>query len=171
MNKTITIIIIIALAFIGGYFLLKETAQAPVLETINQQQNLPTQSGLPVQAGETQPINTPIESIVIQSVKNEVIYTNSGYSPKEINIKVGETVTWENESSYGLWTASAIHPTHVIYSGTSLDEHCPDVQNTSFDECKSSQPGESWSFKFDKKGIWRYHNHLQSSDFGSIVVE
>ena len=101
----------------------------------------------------------------------EVIYTDSGYSPKEITIKIGDTVTWKNESSHGMWIASAMHPSHVIYSGTSLDEHCPDAQNTSFDECISAQPGESWSFKFDKQGTWRYHNHVQASDFGSIIVE
>ncbi len=154
MNKTIATIIIIALIAIGGYFLFKGTAKAPSKETINQQVN-----------ASTEPNTTQVQG------KNEVIYTDSGYSPSKLIIKVGETVTWKNESSGGVWVASGMHPTHVIYSGTSLDEHCPDIQNTSFDECKSSQPGDSWSFKFDKKGIWRYHNHVQAADFGSVVVE
>jgi len=100
-----------------------------------------------------------------------VVYADSGYSPSKIFVKIGDTVTWKNESSSGMWTASGLHPSHVIYSGTSLEEHCPDIQNTSFDECKSGQPGTSWSFKFDKKGVWRYHNHIQPSDFGTVIVE
>ncbi len=163
--KKIIITIVIIVVLVGGYFLLKGTAQAPVSEAINQQPILPTQSS------ETQPTNTLVKPAVTQSVKNEVIYTNSGYLPSKLTIKVGETVTWKNESSSGLWTGSAMHPTHVIYSGTSLDEHCPDTKNVAFDECKSSQPGESWSFKFNKKGTWRYHNHVQASDFGSVIVE
>src|SRR3989344_2449468 len=145
MDKKIIIIIIviIVLALIGGYFLFKGNNMVKTA-SINQH----------------------------QSENNyEVIYTDSGYSPKEITVKVGNTVTWKNESSHGMWTSSAMHPTHVIYSGTSLDEHCPDSQNTSFDECTSAQPGESWSFKFDKTGTWRYHNHSQASDFGSVIVE
>lgn len=159
MNKTIITIVVIALALIGGYFLIKGNTQVPQ-SNVNQQSNI-----LP----ET---NANIEPSTTQSVENyEVKYTDSGYAPKELTVKVGDTVTWKNENSNGMWTASAMHPTHIIYGGTSLDEHCPDMQNTSFDECKSAQPGESWSFTFDKKGTWRYHNHVQASDFGSVIVE
>ena len=161
MKKVIIVIVIIviAIALIGGYFLFKGNTQFPVSNDVQQ-------------LNKSQQTNTVVEPNLIQSENNyEVIYTNSGYSPRELIVKVGDTVTWKNENSQGMWTASGMHPTHVIYSGTSLDEHCPDTQNTSFDECKSAQPGESWSFKFDKKGTWRYHNHVQPSDFGTVVVE
>jgi len=154
MNKTIITIVIIVVLFIGGYFLLNNNTQVPV-QNNTQNQNF-----------------NPNEWEYIPDEKiHEINYTDSGYSPKELNIKVGDTVTWKNESSHGMWTSSAMHPTHIIYSGTSLDEHCPDPQNTSFDECTSAQPGEFWSFRFDKKGTWRYHNHVQTSDFGSVIVE
>lgn len=157
MNKNIIIISIIVLVLVGGYFLLKGLTvpfTTPDL-IINQQINPPT---------DTAPTNP-------NNGTHEVMYSDSGYAPKELTIKAGETVTWQNESSHGMWTASALHPTHVIYSGTSLEEHCPDVKNTSFDECKSDQRGQSWSFTFDKKGTWRYHNHVQSSDFGTVIVQ
>lgn len=104
-------------------------------------------------------------------VKHEIIYTDSGYSPSMLTIKVGETVTFINNSSFGVWTASAIHPAHIVYGGVSLQEHCPDVENDDFDQCKSSFPGESWDFTFNKKGTWGYHNHVKASDFGKIVVD
>lgn len=166
MKKNIIIIIIVAVILIGGYFLFKATNQIPVSETINEQSN------------ETQQVNMPIESNTIQIQEknlplqvNEVIYTDSGYSPSELKIKIGDTVTFKNESSSSMWTASAMHPSHIVYSGTSLQEHCPDTQNTSFDTCKGIQPKDSWQFTFDKIGKWGYHNHLMPSHFGKIVVE
>lgn len=152
MNKTVIIILITILVLIGGFLLFKVNVQAPV-ENNSQQNNELKQSN------ETSTNNY------------DIIYTNSGYSPKTLTIKLGDTVTWKNESSHGMWTSSAIHPTHIIYSGTSLDEHCPDTQNNSFDECQSDKSGTSWSFTFDKKGIWKYHNHVLASDFGTIIVE
>lgn len=164
MSKIIFIIIVIFL-IIGGYFLFKENNQPASLITSQQ-------SNLPAQTIELQKTDKSVQAGTAQSDKNyEVIYTDSGYSPKEITIKIGETVTWKNQSSGGMWTSSGMHPTHVIYSGSSLDEHCPDIKNVSFDECASAQPGESWSFKFNKEGIWKYHNHVRASDFGSIIVE
>jgi len=158
MKKIIITIVIIALALVGGYFLLKGNTQTP--PSFSQQPNESLQTNIIVQPSPNQ-----------SGEKYEIKYTDSGYSPKELTVKVGDTVTWKNESSHGMWTASAIHPTHVIYSGSSLDEHCPDAENTSFDECKSAQPGEFWSFRFDKKGTWRYHNHVQAAHFGAIVTE
>ena len=100
-----------------------------------------------------------------------VTYTDAGYSPVALTVKKRETVTFKNQSSRSMWTASAMHPTHRVYSGTSLDEHCPDAAGTAFDACKGFLPGESWSFKLDKTGIWKYHDHLNPGVFGSITVE
>ena len=113
----------------------------------------------------------PSVNVATTGKNYEVIYTDAGYSPKEITIKAGDTVTWNNQSSGGMWTASGMHPSHVMYSGTSMDEHCPDTSNTAFDECVAHQKGESWSFTFTKAGTWRYHNHINASRFGSVVVQ
>ncbi len=119
-----------------------------------------------------QQTNTTTEGNTTQTGKMyEVIYTDSGYSPSEITIKLGDTVVFKNQSSGGMWTASGMHPTHTLYSGTSLDQHCPDQQNISFDECTSVNSGGSWSFTFEKAGTWAYHNHLKINYFGKIIVE
>lgn len=96
-----------------------------------------------------------------------VTYSSSGFSPSEITIRRGGTVTWRNEGGGTMWVASAMHPTHTTYSGTTLQEHCDTLSNDSFDQC---QNGGTYSFTFDKVGTWAYHNHSQSSHFGRVIV-
>jgi len=102
---------------------------------------------------------------------NIVVFTDAGFSPAELRVKAGDTVTFENRSSVGFWPASAIHPTHEVYAGTSLSEHCPDGGADSFDACGAFAAGSSWSFTFTKSGTWKYHDHLNASRTGTIVVE
>ena len=64
---------------------------------------------------------------------------------------------WVNRSDSSIWPASAFHPTHQVYPG--------------FDALKGLGKGESYSFKFDKIGSWKYHNHLNPSVTGIVVVE
>jgi plastocyanin len=171
MNKTIITIVVVAVAVLGGYFLLKGTPQTPpsVSQTTNQQPTTQPKALKPSvseQPSQQQPTSQP------PAVKeNLVTYTDSGYSPSTITIKKGETVNFKNQSSLSMWPASAMHPTHRVYSGTSLDEHCPDTTGTAFDACKGFLPGQSWSFTFNKTGTWKYHDHLNPSSTGTIVVE
>ncbi len=141
MNKTISLVLVIVIIIAGGYFLLKNKK-----------------------------VEAPAATTGVET-RNTVIYTDAGYEPGTLTVKLGETVAWKNESSSGMWTASGVHPSHTLYSGTSLSEHCLDVSGTAFDACGSTQPGDSWSFTFNKTGTWKYHNHLKASHLGTIVVE
>ena len=87
---------------------------------------------------------------------NEVSYTDSGYSPKQITVKKGTAVTFKNDSSIGMWTASGVHPTHQLLPG--------------FDELKSVAKGGTYTYTFAKVGTWQYHNHLKPTDVGVVVV-
>ncbi len=162
--KIIIAIIVIALIVIGGYFLLKGNNPPAVSEQLNST----AQSSTPAQSNA---VTSPESSTAQVETKDEVVYTDSGYAPQTLTIKVGNTVIFKNESSGGMWTASAMHPSHTVYSNTSLGQHCPDTANTSFDECTSAQPGQSWSFTFQKQGTWGYHNHVNAHHFGKIIVE
>lgn len=105
-------------------------------------------------------------------VKEKIVtYTNSGFSPSALSVKKGETVIFKNQSSRSMWPASAMHPTHRVYSDTSLDEHCPDTTSMAFDACAGILPGNSWKFLFNKTGTWKYHDHLSPTNYGAIVVE
>lgn len=152
MNKGLIIGIIAAAALtVGGYLLIL---------------NLRTPEPKPVpspQPMSQQPEQKPSEQP--SANQNTVTYTDSGYSPNILRIKTGTTVTFKNESSQAMWTASAVHPTHRDYPTTG------GCLGSTFDACQGIQPGGSWSFKFDIAGSWKYHNHLSPGDTGTIVVE
>jgi len=167
MNKTITIIIVLVIIILGSYFILSSPEVKAPSEVVNTTNEEEVESS-PVVSTE---MPVPGEEVDEMVVSHFITYTNTGYSPNTINVKVGDTVTFKNESTQNMWTASAVHPSHVVYSGTSLSAHCPDTVNTAFDACKGTPPGESWSFTFDKVGSWKYHNHLHASNWGEIVVE
>lgn len=169
MNKIILIIIVIVIVAVGGYFLIKANNQTLVTEQSNNTGD--SNTTVPTNTEQTNPnTNTP-ETPTQTATTHQVLYSNSGYSPSESKIKLGDTVTFKNESSSGMWTGSAMHPSHSAYNGTSLQQHCPDAANVAFDECKSVESGESWPFTFNKKGAFGYHNHMQATHFGKIIVE
>ncbi len=88
--------------------------------------------------------------------KATVTYTDSGYAPSTLTVKKGTTVIFVNQSSSGMWTASGVHPTHQLLPG--------------FDHLKSVAKGGSYDYTFVKVGTWKYHNHANPSDTGTVVV-
>ena len=152
MNKTFVTILILVIVVFGGYFLFRSPkAQAPIAATSN------------TKTSEVANTNSPAQVVVT--------YTDAGYSPSTITVKVGTKVIWANDSSKDMWTASAMHPSHTAYSGTSVQQHCPDTAGTAFDACEGVAPGKTWSFVFNKKGEWGYHDHLNPSKFGKVIVQ
>ena len=83
--------------------------------------------------------------------------SEDGFSPSTLNIKQGQTVKFINDGKEDHWPASNIHPTHLIYP--------------EFDPKRPISPKESWSFTFNKIGIWRMHDHLYPEFTGTITVE
>ena len=86
----------------------------------------------------------------------EVEIRNGRFDPPELKIKKGDTVIWTNASSRQVWPASAVHPTHQELPG--------------FDSLRGISAGESYSFRFDKPGSWRYHDHLNPALTGGVRV-
>ncbi|EKD32886.1 MAG: hypothetical protein ACD_76C00122G0002 [uncultured bacterium] len=140
--KKIIIIIVVAIAATVAVLALLRYASIP------QEQEIVS---VPVDASKTE--------------QNTVIYSDSGFSPDQLIIKSGGTVFFENQSSKSMWTASGAHPSHRIYPTTG------GCIGSTFDACQGIQPGDSWSFKFDIAGEWKYHNHLRPGDTGTIIVE
>lgn len=102
---------------------------------------------------------------------NTIVYSETGYNPKELTVKRGETVIFENESSIGMWPASAIHPTHTAYPGSSILKCGTPEEQSAFDSCREIGPGEEWSFRFNEKGSWKYHDHRIPTRNGTVIVE
>ena len=103
---------------------------------------------------------TPTESTATEGAMVEdrttVTISSSGFSPKEITIKAGTAVTWTNSDTADHNVNSAPHPTHTIYSPLNLN---------------TIKPGETKSLTFPDTGIYKYHDHLNPTLFGSITVE
>ena len=150
MKKTIIAIVIIAVVAFGGYFLLGGSTQPPTAQPSASEPATPEQ---------------PATSQAPVVKENSVTYMGSGFSPSTLKVKKGETVTFKNQSSRAMWTSSSMHPSHRDYPTTG------GCLGSTFDACKGIQPNENWSFKFDIVGTWKYHNHVNPSDTGTIVVE
>lgn len=164
MNKTVITIAIVAIVALGGYFLFRGAYQpTPSGPQPSNQQTTPQ----PVVLGQSSGAVTPQSSVGQTPTAEEkvVIYSDSGYSPATLTAKKGEIVIFKNQSSQSMWTASGVHPTHGLYPTTG------GCIGSTFDACQGIQPGNSWSFKFDIAGTWKYHNHLSPGDTGTIVVE
>lgn len=119
---------------------------------------------------------------VSESENSVIEITSEGFSPNELTVKSGESVTWTNKDSKERWPASAMHPTHTVYAGVNYDEEgsfagslgCKSegkAKDGAFDACVGLKPGENWSFTFNQKGSWNYHDHLVSGNYGKIIVE
>lgn len=86
----------------------------------------------------------------------KVTYTDNGYVPDVLTVKAGTTVSFVNQSAGGMWTASDMHPTHQLLPG--------------FDELASVPKGGSYEYTFTKVGTWKYHNHVNATDGGTVIV-
>lgn len=156
-GNQITIIIVLVLVIFGGWFFLSGNMTGTPSSGITNQ--------VPA-VGSTTP-----EMIVENTIPDvTVTYSGTGFTPKDITVTLGTKVNFVNQSSGKMWVASAMHPTHTAYSGTSLSQHCPDTTNSAFDECTGDESGKTYSFTFNKEGVWKYHDHINSKMFGSITV-
>lgn len=95
-----------------------------------------------------------------------ITYTDAGFVPSSVTVKKEQTVRWMNNSGSQVWPASAAHPSHGVYPQKSSS----DCLGSSFDACKGLSQGESWDFKFDYAGEWKYHDHLKASQWGVVKV-
>lgn len=80
-----------------------------------------------------------------------------GFRPQNITINRGETIIFKNIGKEAHWPASNIHPTHEIHS--------------EFDPKKPIASSESWSFRFEKEGEFRFHDHLNPRFTGNIITK
>ena len=87
----------------------------------------------------------------------EITYDGKSYQPAHLSIKAGDIVIFRNKSAVSFWPASSPHPQHSDY---------PEL-----DPKKPIPAGQTFEFKFTKVGTWKFHDHLNPSAWGSVVVE
>ncbi len=169
MNKQLTYsLLFLAIVLLGAGALLYSKNTAPQNLTAAQPETSATQTAITPTPGRTLNPILPVASEPNVSLQEATIMlSDKGFTPSSITIKKGDTVTWINNTSGNMWVASAMHPTHTAYDGTTLQQHCPNTAGGAFDECAT---GNTFTFTFDKVGTWKYHNHVDPSKYGSVTV-
>lgn len=156
-SRWLGVIVLVIILGMGGWYVFAHPVSngpVPIVET-------------PVM---TEPLATTTDAVPAGLVT--VMYTANGFSPASVTITEGRTVKWTNETLGEMWIASAMHPTHTAYDSSTKDAHCVAgyAGPLPFDQCSSVAPGASYSFTFTKAGTWKYHDHVTSSMFGTVVV-
>ena len=90
-------------------------------------------------------------------VSSLVLVQDGKFNPQVLTVKKGTEVTWVNKDTEPCWVASDPHPIHNGYPG--------------FDAGKGIIQDETYRFKFDKVGTFGYHDHLNITNTGKIIVE
>jgi plastocyanin len=112
--------------------------------------NFPTQNQNS-QTQNAQPTNTQTK----QQDANVTVDAN-GFNPQTLTIKRGTRVVWTNKSGGPVTVNSDVHPTHLLFPFLNLGEF---------------NDGSSVSVVFDKSGRYTYHNHLNPSQTGTVIVQ
>ncbi|MCL4353860.1 cupredoxin domain-containing protein [Patescibacteria group bacterium] len=84
-----------------------------------------------------------------------VLLTKSGFEPTELKIKAGTRVIWTNNSGGSATVNSDNHPAHLLY---------PFLNLGTFSSSSSVQ------LIFEKAGTYSYHNHLNPTQKGKVIV-
>lgn len=104
---------------------------------------------------ETPPVATDSGTSMTKS-ETIVTITDAGFVPATVTVKAGTKVTWQNKSTMTVSINSDPHPTHTLYPKLNLG---------------TVAPGGSVSLVFDTPGTYTYHDHLQPSIVGKVVVQ
>lgn len=148
-----------------GFFMFRSPQEAavPITTTSLEEEAGPGQ--LDNEVPPSSPAGTPSASPATTAptaspaaAKREAVnISDTGFSPAVLTVPANTTVTFTNNGQGAHWPASDPHPTHNNLPG--------------FDAKRGLATGETYSFTFTQKGTWGYHDHLNTSLRGSIVVQ
>lgn len=82
--------------------------------------------------------------------------TKDGFNPKSITAGLGDKLIWTNNTTSPTTVNSDTHPIHDLYPFLNLGEF---------------QPGQTVRIIMRQIGTFRYHNHLNPSQTGTITVK
>lgn len=149
MNKWIAISVVVLLVAAGAVLVFTNRQTGTTMTSENEStitETTPSTTGTATQ---------PMEEGTTSATAN-VVLTPSGFEPKNLTIKAGTKVVWTNKSGKLSTVNSDNHPTHLLNSFLNLG---------------TFKDGESLEVVFDKPGTYGYHDHLDASRVGTVVVE
>lgn len=86
---------------------------------------------------------------------NTVTMENFAFNPSSITVKKGTTVTWTNKDSVAHQVSSDPYPSHTDLPGLFSN---------------SLSQNQTYSFTFDKIGVFGYHCQIHPSMKGTVTV-
>ncbi len=132
-------------------------------ETVMGAKAIPTpEKTIPVTSKTSDALPTPSKAPFVTTV----YYDGTKFLPETVTIIQGGTVVFENIGDKPMWVGSNNHPDHKRYPVKSAN----DCLGSSFDQCKATGKGSTWSFTFTELGEWKYHNHERFFDEGKVIV-
>lgn len=147
MNKIIVLLIFIIIIFLGGIGLLLNK-NASLEKLIKSKLTIPFVGPTEAPIETKKPIGLPEKTF-------RVAISDQGFIPPIISIKKGETIVWINQSKNTVSINSDPHPTHGSFPLLNLG---------------NVAAGESTKQTFSNEGTYAYHNHLNPSQTGTILV-
>ncbi len=145
MSKTVIVIIVVVLAVLG-------IGGAIALSHRSDNKTTPATSSTPA----SNSTNSSSGTTTNQNTGMTITYSKDGFSPTTLTVKNGSQVTIKNDSSGLLQFDSDPHPVHT-------DDPELNVGTIS--------PGQSKTVTVTTTGSHGYHNHLNPSDTGTLIVE
>ncbi len=158
MKKIALIILVLAVLFLAGCGNSKSDSSADSQET-----------NLQIEIPETF-IKEPENGDKMANSEKTVEITSSGFSPSTLTINAGDSVVFINKDSKKHWPATDVHPTHEVYPGSDIGKCGSSEESEIFDACRGLEKGEVFTFTFQEKGEWPYHDHLKPITAGTIIV-
>ena len=146
------ILAVVVLVILAGGVLLFTRSKATAPSTPAMMYKTPTQT----QTQTAAPSVSVTTSSTTSTQQQTVNVTANGFDPQTVTVKAGTRVVWMNKSGGSVFVASNNHPTHLLYPPLNLGQFAD---------------GSSVQLVFDKPGSYGYHNHLNPSQTGTIVVQ
>ena len=147
MNKFFVGFLVVVAGGVFGWFYLKGGVPSGVGPAVT-----PT---IQIENSEAPQIDTMERDVPVVATTN-VAYSDGGFSPAKVTIKIGTSVTFSNQSGGKMWVASDVHPTHQLLPG--------------FDQLGGEAKGATYEYVFTKVGTWTYHNHVNPTHVATVVV-
>lgn len=145
--KYLVIIVVLSLGL--GLFLLKD-------QILGTTPNVSIQPTSEVSVDTTTTPTATEGSPATVRAEETITLTSNGYSPASLTVKVSTKVIFVNKSGKTATIDSDPHPVHTSFPALNLG---------------AFKDGETLIFTFDKAGTYGYHNHLNATQKGTIVVQ
>jgi plastocyanin len=136
------LIIIVLILIVGGI------AAAVTHKSSNNTNNSSQTSSTPTNTNQNKTNNTSTQAKAATTIN----IANMQFTPSQVSIKKGGTVTWTNNDS----------TTHTVVD---------DLSNVGGPNSGNIDPGKTYSFTFNNTGSFQYHCSIHPSMRGTIVVQ